>query len=142
MIRRQNKKNHICIIFLGVIEFLLIIAAYAANYYTRTRMGMLRHVIYLNGKWEKALPIQRIKWIAICIVIAFAILAYLHYRKEKVNSKINTIVILLNIAISGGTVYFFTGLQHRKESCILYFKYLLYIDSHTSKYFMQLYFLN
>ncbi len=39
MIRRQNKKNHICIIFLGVIEFLLIIAAYAANYYTRTRMG-------------------------------------------------------------------------------------------------------
>ncbi len=78
-------------------------------------MGMLRHVIYLNGKWEKALPIQRIKWIAICIVIAFAILAYLHYRKEKVNSKINTIVILLNIAISGGTVYFFYWFTAQKR---------------------------
>ncbi len=106
MTRRQNKQKYIYVILFGIIEVLVIIGAYAAHYFTRTRMGMFRHVVYLNGKWEKTLPIQTIKWISISIIIILAILAFLHYRKEKANSQVNMVAMLLTIAISGGTVYF------------------------------------
>lgn len=106
MIRRQNKGNFICIILFGIMEVLVIFGAYAAHYFTKTRMGMLRHVVYLNGKWEKTLPIQTIKWIAISIIITLAVLAYLHCRKKKANSWFNIMAILLTIVISIGTVYF------------------------------------
>ncbi len=106
MIRQQNKNKYICVIFYIVIEALAIIGAYVTNHYTKTRMGMLRHVVYLNGKWEKSLPIPIIKWIAISIIIALVILAYLRYHKEKASFKVNMMVMLLTIAVSGWTVYF------------------------------------
>lgn len=106
MIKQQNRKKNLFIIFLVILEFLVMVGAYAVYYFTRTRMGMLRHVVYLNGKWEKALPIQTIKWIVICIVIILIIFVYLHYRKLKVNSQANIWAMLLTIAISGGTIYY------------------------------------
>lgn len=106
MIKQQNKQRYICIVLFGIMELLVIIGAYTARYFIRTRMGMFRHVIYLNGKWEKTLPIQAIKWISISIIIILAIFTFLHYHKEKANSQVNMVSMLLTIAISGGTVYF------------------------------------
>lgn len=95
-------------ILCSILELLVIVGAYAAHYFTKTRMGMLRHVIYLNSKWEKTVPISTIKWIAICIIITLVILVYLRYSKLKAHSQVNTMVMLLTIAISGLTVYFLT----------------------------------
>lgn len=106
MTKQQNKGYYICMILCGILEFLAIIGAYAAHYFTKTRMGMLRHVVYLNGKWEKAVPIQTIKWIVLLIIIAFIVLVYLHYRKLKTHYMSTTIAALITIAISAWTVYF------------------------------------
>lgn len=105
MIKQQNRGNYICMILCVIFELVAIIGAYAANHFTKTRMGMLRHVVYLNSKWEKTIPILTIKWISLCIIIALVIFVYLHYQKRKVHF-INTIVMLLTVAISGWTVYF------------------------------------
>lgn len=106
MTKRQNKVYYISMVFCGILEVLALIGAYAANYYTKTRMGMLRHVVYLNNKWEKALPITSIKWIAICIIIALVILVYLRYRKQNNHGKVIAAAALLTITISSWTVYF------------------------------------
>ncbi len=106
MTKQQNRIKFIFMILFGILEIVTIIGAYAAHYFTKTRMGMLRHVIYLNGKWEKALPIPMIKWIAISIIIAIVIIAYLCYRKEKTSSKVNMVTMLFTIGVSGWTVYF------------------------------------
>lgn len=106
MIKQQNRGKYVCIILFSILELLAIVGAYAAHYFTKTRMGMLRHVIYLNGKWEKALPIATIKWIAVSTMVAIIIIAYLCYRKEKPSSKVNMGTMLFTIALSGWTVYF------------------------------------
>lgn len=106
MTKRQNRGNFICMILCGILELLVIISAYGVHYFTKTRMGMLRHMVYLNSKWENAVPIPTIKWIAICIITALIIIQYLRYRKRKVHYHVNTMVKLLTIAISGWTVYF------------------------------------
>lgn len=106
MTKRQNKVYYISMFFCGILEVLALIGAYAANYYTKTRMGMLRHVAYLNNKWEKTLPITSIKWIAICIIIALVILVYLRYRKQNNNGKGTATAALLTIVISIWTLYF------------------------------------
>lgn len=106
MVRLKNKSNYICMTLSIILEILGAIGAYTANYFTRTRMGMLRHMVYLNGKWEKALPILTIKWIAISIIIVLVIVAYLRYRNGEIKVQVSMIPMILNIIVSAWTVYF------------------------------------
>ena len=104
--QQKNKYNYICIVLCIILEILAIAGAYAVNYFTKARMGMLRHMVYLNGKWEKMLPIQMLKWIIVVTIIVLMIFVYLRNHKQKLNSLINIIVTLLTLIISGWTVYF------------------------------------
>src|SRR5699024_12741113 len=69
MIRQQNKNSFILMIITSILELLIIVGAYMINYYTRVRMGMARHVIYLNRIWEEDLPILTIKILSLLIKI-------------------------------------------------------------------------
>lgn len=106
MTRQQNRGIWLCIILCSLLELMAIIGAYAASHFTKTRMGMLRHVVYLNGKWEQAVPISTIRWIAICMLIALVILAYLHYRKQKAHFRFGVIVMLWTLGLSAWTLYY------------------------------------
>lgn len=106
MIRQQNRGIWLCIILCSLLELMAIIGAYVASDFTKTRMGMLRHVAYLNGKWEQAVPVSAIRWIAIYMIIALAILAYLHYRKQKAHFRFGTIVMLWTFGLSAWTLYY------------------------------------
>lgn len=106
MIRQQNRLRKLIIVLILILEMASIAGAYAANFYTRTRMGMARHVVYLNGKWEKLLPINSIKWGIICILIIWMIFVYLRYRKRNGVSWINTLAMMVIIVMSICTIYF------------------------------------
>lgn len=106
MIKPQNRVNYMGIILFAILETAAIIGAYAAHHFTKTRMGMLRHMTYLNSNWENTFPISMIKSIAICFIIALTILVCLVYLKKRVNSLSATISSFLTIMISGWTVYF------------------------------------
>jgi amino acid transporter len=106
MTRLQNRRNYICIILFSILELFAIVGAYAFHHFTKTRMGMLRHVIYLNSKWEKMLPITKIRWIAIIIIIALMIISYLRYRNIRISSKAYTVTTILTIAVNGWVLYF------------------------------------
>ena len=106
MIRQQNKGKYICIILFSVLEILTLIGAYLAHYFTKTRMGMLRHIVYLNGKWEKTFPISTIKLVTICIIIALIILVFLNYFKRQKAHRVNIWTIMWTMVISGWTIYF------------------------------------
>lgn len=126
MIKRQNRERYILIILFGILELSTIVSAYAANYFTKTRMGMLRHVVYLNGKWEKTLPIPTIKWFSIYLIIIIVIFAVLRYYKKDVNSKVNMVTISLTVAISGWTVYFMLT-QNTVKNRLYYILSMCYI---------------
>lgn len=106
MTKRQNKVCYICIILCIVLEITAAIGAYAANYYTKTRMGMLRHVVYLNGKWERLVNITELKWLAILISIILIIFVYLFYKKQKKHSMTVKLVTVITTVISLWTVFY------------------------------------
>lgn len=106
MIKRQNRVNYTCITLFAILEVAVIIGAFATHYFTKTRMGMLRHIIYLNSNWENALPIPMIRLISICSIIALAIIVCVIYLKRNDNSLSSTMSMLLATGISVWTVYF------------------------------------
>lgn len=106
MTKRQNKIYYICIVLCSILEITAAIGAYAAHYYTKTRMGMLRHVVYLNGKWEKLVNVPVLKWIVLVIVITLIILVYILYRKQKKHSITVKLVTIITLAIGFWTVYY------------------------------------
>ena len=129
MTRQQNRGIWIwlCSILCSLLELIAIIGAYAASHYTKTRMGMLRHMTYLNGKWEGAVPISAIRWIAICIIIALIILTYLHYRKQKSHFRFGVIVLIWTFGLSVWTVYYllFYNVEMNRAYYILSFCFIL-----------------
>ncbi|MBU5428071.1 hypothetical protein KQI41_16890 [Tissierella pigra] len=106
MTRQQNKLQYVLIILFSILETLTLIGAYSAHYFTKTRMGMLRHVVYLNGKWEKNFPISTIKWIAICIIIVLVIFIFLDFFKRDKRYRAKILVMLWTMVTNGWTLYF------------------------------------
>ena len=115
MIRQQNKGKYIFIVVFSILEILALIGAFSAHYFTKTRMGMLRHVVYLNGKWEKAFPIQIIKWVSICIIIGLIIFVSLIYFKRRKYYKTNILTVTWTIIVSGWTLYFLLAYNAEKN---------------------------
>lgn len=108
MTKQRSRKSSIFIWVGFLFEILFLIGAYAANYYTKTRMGMLRHVVYLNGKWEKAFPIDIIKYVVVALILTFIVFTVSKYFKYKngITEKNFLFVTIGTVIISLWTVYF------------------------------------
>lgn len=65
----QNRTRKIIPLFFSFLSLLLFTAIIPLRFYTRTRMGMQRHIGYLSMKWEKNYNIGLIKVISIAIII-------------------------------------------------------------------------
>src|SRR5699024_5192400 len=104
-----------------ILELLIIVGAYMINYYTRVRMGMARHVIYLNRIWEEDLPILTIKILSLLIIIGFGIFTYIHYSRKKNNDISKKIAIILNYVIIMCFVVI-TILQNIVSNCYILIK--------------------
>lgn len=115
MIRQQNKGRYRFIVLFSILEILALTGAFSAHYFTKTRMGMLRHVVYLNGKWERAFPIQIVKWVSICIIIGLIILISLNYLKRRKHYKTNILTITWTMIVNGWTLYFLLAYSVEKN---------------------------
>ncbi len=49
------------------IQILLLIGAIAVQEFSMKRMGMMRHIMFLNQEWEANLPLEAIKTTLIAI---------------------------------------------------------------------------
>lgn len=69
------KRNRILKGVGGVLSALCLIGIYVLNYFTEKKMGMARHMAYLNGKWEMTYPLEAIKMIFIGLSILLFLLS-------------------------------------------------------------------
>lgn len=106
MTKQPNNGRRICLILSGVLEVMAFLGAFAANYFTRTRLGMLRHMVYQNAKWEKAWPLPAIRWTAMAVIAALLILAYIKYRRCASRRKYDPMVMLWTVILSAGTIFY------------------------------------
>lgn len=94
--------NKIFYIVATIVEALLILGIFVINYFTRTRMGMARHVSARNFLWENAYDITKIKYLSIIVIVIMMILSLLFFvkRKKYINHKVsrtNIIMIILGV---------------------------------------------
>jgi hypothetical protein len=80
-----------------ILEVLMLIGAYMVNYFTRNKMGMLRHVIHKNYIWEEKYPITNIQYAAILALIMLMLLVLILYIKRK--PKLKKIVTIMSITM-------------------------------------------
>lgn len=118
MTKQQNKKKIIMIFISLIIVMGMFIGIFLINHYTRTRMGMLRHMVYLNNKWDSKYPMAIYLNIFKGLGIVFIILNILRYIKSNKNF-FKTILFLLNIVLNISILYFLVF--YNKESIKSYY---------------------
>lgn len=114
-------KKVMCII-LTILELSFFAGAFIVNYFTKKKMGMLRHVIGKNSTFEKLYPIDSLKSFAICIFVIMLILVFVLYRKRK-TKNINNLIICLILVIAY-TIFVFAF----STSTIKAYYYILFLS--------------
>ena len=121
----MKKMNKVFYIIATILQVLLLVGIYVVNYFTRKKMGMLRYVIYKNGIFEEAYPIQQLQYISILVFIILMILTLVFYIKKK--SKLNRSILNMNIVMVILTSIYtgFTLLYSTKDFRAFYFMSLM-----------------
>ncbi|WP_455537962.1 hypothetical protein [Terrisporobacter sp.] len=96
-----------------VVEVLLILGIFIINYFTRTKMGMSRHVFARSFLWENSYNIPKLQHMSIILIAIIAILILIFFIKRKAKLKKiafieNIIMIILVIIYSGFTLLYST----------------------------------
>lgn len=92
-----------------IIQILLLAGAFAINYFTQTRMGMMRHVMFTNNKWEShfhALIIKNISLIALGAALLIAIMFLLFRRRSYIYDMHTKLFIAISLLMILGTLIF------------------------------------
>lgn len=96
----KHQRTNIKILALSfLIEIISFIGIYFLRYYTRTRMGMVRHVVYLNGKWERGYNINFFKYIIIGLIVLLIMILLRNLIVNKDGNNILTSLSLLAVTI-------------------------------------------
>lgn len=111
---RLGVLNYIFIISLLILEIVSTILAYLAYYFTKTRMGVLRHVVYLNGKWEDSINLPFLKWIFIAILLIFILIVIFSFIKIRANKDMRyirdnvfiNVLTLITLLVNIGVAYY------------------------------------
>lgn len=135
-------------IFFTLLQVLLGVGAYLIQDYSMKRMGMMRHVVVQNIKWEMEYSMSTIET---SVVLAFGIIALLIIfieirKKHSPLDKGNLYRVIETIAISAGIIafiflnttdtyrsYYFISICLILIMCLQYFKFLLYFIKRQKK---------
>ncbi|MGL5716302.1 MAG: hypothetical protein ACRCXT_21500 [Paraclostridium sp.] len=102
----MKKTQKILYILATAIQMLLLISAYMINYFTKSRMGMARHIIHKNYVLESTYPITNIKYITIIVLVVLMVVLLTMYikrkrHKSKILTRINITMALFISAFCG-----------------------------------------
>lgn len=111
-------------IIINILQLLLLLGAFALNYFTKKKMGMARHMVYLNQKIENNYPVEIIKYSLLSIIILMTIFILILYMKNK-NDKTNDIYMISITLIASILFIVFTISQSKQSIKSYYFIVLL-----------------
>lgn len=91
-------------VFLLIVEVILFIGAFALNYFTVKKMGVLRYVVNKNIQWEKNYPIDMIKYVVLAALMLFLLGTIMRWR-----GKGKRILFFISCAVFVGIDIFILG---------------------------------
>ena len=97
-------------IFFDLLTIVFLIGAYAIQYFTKKKLGMLRWVNYHNMQFQKNAVYGIVKYITVIVAIVLIVLIIAGYKKKKeMLGKIDLVMIVmmsvLGIVYLGVTVF-------------------------------------
>ena len=119
------------VLLLLILEIILVAAANIINYFTHKRIGMARHMVYMNKKWLAISNFEVYKMLSFILVFVFtAILIYSFVRirkNTKFITKINlgVLVVFFVYFIYFATVNSIKGMRAFYLMCYIYLAALL-----------------
>ena len=114
------------VLLLLILEFILVAAANIINYFTHKRIGMARHMVYMNQKWLAISNFEVYKMLSFILVFVFtAILIYSFVRIRK-NTKFITKINLGVLVVFFVYFIYFSTVNSRKGMRAFYLMYYIY----------------
>lgn len=114
------------VLLLLILEIILVAAANIINYFTHKRIGMARHMVYMNQKWLAISNFEVYKMLSFILVFVFtAILIYSFVRIRK-NTKFITKINLGVLVVFFVYFIYFSTVNSIKGMRAFYLMYYIY----------------
>ena len=119
--------KRLIVLLLPILEFILVAAANIINYFTHKRIGMARHMVYMNQKWLAINNFEIYKILSFVLVFVFtAILIYSFVRIRK-NTKLITKINLGILVVFAVYFIYFAAVNSVKGMRAFYLIYYIYL---------------
>lgn len=100
------KRNYIVKGAGSILTVVLFGAIIALNYFTKKKMGMARHMAYLNGKWEMQYPLETLKMVFLVAAIGLVLFVMWNFVRSH---QIYFLFVGAVSALVAGVILFFPG---------------------------------
>ena len=123
--------KRLIVLLLPILEFILVAAANIINYFTHKRIGMARHMVYMNQKWLAINNFEVYKMLSFILVFVFTAMLVYSFVKVRTNTKLITkinlgvLVVFFVYCIYFATVNSIKGMRAFYLMCYIYLAALL-----------------
>lgn len=105
-----------------ILQMLLFIVAFGIQEFSMKRMGMMRHVVYMNHQWEAQYPIEVLRYNSIAVLAVLSVIVILYALRKKRNYSFSKRTLLMIIAeVIFTLVFAFFTLVYSTESYRSYY---------------------
>lgn len=142
----ENKKLYTLI---SMLQIMMVLTCYIIEYYARNKMGVMRHVLYINQKWQSMYNVRLIELI-INVMLVFVSWTITTVQKNTINRNIklglgNSLLLELTAVfcsyllyaaffrVENLTSYYFVGMVLLGIVVIEILKYLYYLNQARKK---------
>ena len=117
--------KRLIVLLLPILEFILVAAANIINYFTYKRIGMARHMVYMNQKWLAINNFEIYKILSLVFVFT-AILIY-SFVKIRTNTRLITKINLGILVVFAVYFIYFATVNSVKGMRAFYLMYYIYL---------------
>lgn len=119
--------KRLIVLLLPILEFILVAAANIINYFTHKRIGMARHMVYMNQKWLAINNFEVYKILSFILVFVFTAILVYSFVKVRTNTKLITKINLGVLVVFAVYFIYFAAVNSVKGMRAFYLMYYIYL---------------
>lgn len=119
--------KRLILLLLPILEFILVAAANMINYFTHKRIGMARHMVYMNQKWLAINNFEIYKILSFVLVFVFTAILIFSFVRIRKNTKLITKINLGILVVFAVYFIYFAAVNSVKGMRAFYLMYYIYL---------------
>ena len=119
--------KRLIVLLLPILEFILVAAANIISYFTHKRIGMARHMVYMNQKWLAINNFEIYKILSFVLVFVFTAILIFSFVRIRKNTKLITKINLGILVVFAVYFIYFAAVNSVKGMRAFYLMYYIYL---------------